>query len=188
MPSGATRLAPGQLPDVTFATGCYHSERQSSIRNSDILANMRLSSPAFDDWSTIPEQYGQNFANINPPLLIVDVPMGAASLVLFMDDPDIPALAGIPVWDHWVVFNIPVTTTSIPEAWTPTGVRGKGTRGFLDYSGPRPPDREHRYFFRLYALDVMLDLPEGSTKHEVADAMHGHILASAELIGRFAPS
>ena len=90
-------------------------------------------------------------------------------------------------WDHWVVFNIPAITTSIPEAWTPTGVRGKGTRGLLDYSGPRPPDREHRYFFHIFALNVMLDLPEGSMKQEVIDAVNGHVIASAELMGRFAP-
>ncbi len=149
---------------------------------------MRLSSPVFENGTCIPQKYGQNFANVNPPLAIVDVPTGAVSLVLFMDDPDIPAAAGVPVWDHWVVFNIPATTTEIPEAWTVAGVRGKGTRGLLDYSGPRPPDREHRYFFRLYALDTMLDIPEGSTKQEVTDAMHGHIIDRAELMGRFAPS
>lgn len=148
---------------------------------------MHLSSPAFENGATIPEKYGQNFANVNPPLGVVDVPGGAVSLVLFMDDPDVPAAAGVPVWDHWVVFNIPSTTNEIPESWTPTGVRGKGTRGFLDYSGPRPPDREHRYFFRLFALDCVLDLPEGSTKQEVTDAMHGHVIANAELMGRFAP-
>lgn len=148
---------------------------------------MYLSSPAFDDGSTIPQKYGQSFANINPPLQIDDVPSGTSSLVLFMDDPDVPEAAGVPVWDHWVVFNIPATTTTIPETWIVEGTRGKGTRGFLDYSGPRPPDREHRYFFHLFALDVMLDVPEGSTKEEVADAMNGHVIANAELIGRFAP-
>ena len=148
---------------------------------------MYLSSPAFDDGSTIPQKYGQNFENINPPLTIVDVPSSAASLVLFIADPDVPEVAGVPVWDHWVVFNIPPSTSEIPEAWVPTGVRGKGTRGFLDYSGPKPPDREHRYFFHLFALDVLLDLPEGLTKQEVSDAMQKHVVASATLMGRFAP-
>mgnify|MGYP001585950725 CR=1 FL=1 len=148
---------------------------------------MRLTSPAFEQGSTIPQKYGQNFENINPPLRVDDVPSNASSLVLFMADPDVPEVAGVPVWDHWVVFNIPAITTSIPEAWTPTGVRGKGTRGLLDYSGPRPPDREHRYFFHIFALNVMLDLPEGSMKQEVIDAVNGHVIASAELMGRFAP-
>ena len=148
---------------------------------------LTLTSPAFEHGGVIPKKYGQDFEDVNPPLVIKGVPDGAVSLALFMDDPDIPKAAGVPVWDHWVVFNIPSTVKIIPEAWTPKGVRGVGTRGKLDYSGPRPPDREHRYFFKLYALDDMLNLEEGATKQELLDAMRGHIITSAELIGRFAP-
>ncbi len=149
---------------------------------------MKLSSPVFNNGDVIPEQYGRDFANVNPPLVIEDVPNKAASLVLFMEDPDVPLAAGVPVWDHWVVFNIPADTRTIPEGWQPTGIRGRGTRGELDYGGPRPPDREHRYFFKLFALDAMLDSPEGSTKQQIAEAMHGHVLETVELMGRFAPS
>lgn len=124
---------------------------------------------------------------MNPPLTISEVPNQTQSLMLMVEDPDIPAAVGVPVWDHWIVFNIPPDTTSIPEGWRPTGVRGKGTRGELDYGGPRPPDAEHRYFFRLFALNTKLDLPEGATKQQVLDASEGHILAQAELMGRFAP-
>lgn len=148
---------------------------------------MRLSSPAFQDGEMIPQRFGRDFENVNPPLSIDDIPTHARSLVIIMEDPDVPPDAGVPVWDHWVVFNIPPTTTMIPEAWKPIGVRGKGTRGDLDYGGPRPPDREHRYFFRIYALDVILSLPEGSIKQELLQAMQGHVLAEAELIGRFVP-
>lgn len=149
---------------------------------------MRLTSPAFAHGDTIPERYGREFANINPPLTITDVPSGAVSLVLIMDDPDVPEAAGVPVWIHWVVFNISPSTSTIPEAWQPTGVRGKGTRGELDYGGPRPPDREHRYFFHLLALDCMLTLPEGATAADVRAAAEGHVLAATELMGRFAPA
>lgn len=149
---------------------------------------MKLSSPAFLHGETIPKKYGQDYENINPPLIIEGVPLSIVSFVLMMEDPDVPAAAGVPVWDHWVVFNIPASVKEIPEAWVPTGVRGVGTRGLLDYSGPRPPDREHRYFFRVYALDVMLELPEGSSKSQILQAAEGHILETAELMGRFAPS
>lgn len=149
---------------------------------------MKLSSSAFNHGGMIPKQYGRDFANINPPLVISEVPSGTASLVLFMEDPDVPLTAGVAVWDHWVVFNIPAETRIIPERWEPTGVRGKGTRGELDYGGPRPPDREHRYFFRLFALDKLLELSEGSTKQEVTAAMNGHVLKTADLMGRFAPT
>lgn len=148
---------------------------------------MHISSPAFAHGESIPKKYGRDFDNVNPPLGITDVPTGSKSLVLLMEDPDVPKAAGVPLWDHWVVFNIPPDTTAIPEHWTINGTRGRGTRGELDYGGPRPPDREHRYYFRLHALDTLLDLPEGATKHEVLAAMTGHVLASAELMGRFAP-
>jgi len=149
---------------------------------------MRLTSPAFDDGGVIPQKYGRNFKNVNPSLVIGEVPDRTISFVLTMEDPDIPAAAGVPVWDHWILFNIPAETREIPEAWQPTGVRGKGTRGELEYGGPRPPDREHRYFFRIYALDGSLYLPEGSSKKQVMDAAKGHILETTELMGRFRPS
>lgn len=135
----------------------------------------------------IPKKYGRDFDNVNPPLMIDDVPEGTVSLVLIMENPDVPEAAGVPVWDHWVVFNIPLEIREISEAWMPVGVRGKGTRGELEYGGPRPPDREHRYFFLLYALDTLLELPEGSLTFEVLQAMQGHVLEKAELMGRFAP-
>ncbi|MFC1787908.1 YbhB/YbcL family Raf kinase inhibitor-like protein [Patescibacteria group bacterium] len=148
---------------------------------------MRLISPAFKSNQSIPQKYGRDFENVNPPLEIKDVPENTKSLVLLMDDPDVPEAAGVPVWDHWVVFNIEPTITQVPENWTVQGTRGAGTRGELDYGGPRPPDREHRYFFKLYALDATLDLVEGVSKSEVFEAMKGHIIESAELMGKFAP-
>lgn len=149
---------------------------------------MKLSSSAFQNGGTIPQKYGRDFENVNPPLHIEGVPEGVVSLFFTMDDPDVPEAAGVPVWDHWVVFNIPSRVTDISEHWIVEGVRGKGTRGELEYGGPRPPDREHRYFFTIYALDMLLDLPEGATKDECLKAMSGHVLEKAELMGRFAPS
>lgn len=150
---------------------------------------MQLTSPAFSNDGKIPSMYTCDGANRSPPLLISDVPTAAKSLVLIMDDPDIPTFVkeryNIAVWDHLVVFNIPPTVKDIPEGKNPVGTLGKNTGGKNAYAGPCPPDREHRYFFKLYALDTMLDLPEGATKADVEKAMPGHIVAKAELVGRY---
>jgi Raf kinase inhibitor-like YbhB/YbcL family protein len=148
---------------------------------------MKLTSPVFENNGTIPTKYGKDFENVNPPLLIESVPDGTASLVLLLEDPDVPAEFKIPVFDHWVVFNIPPTVSIITENWTIEGTRGAGTHGNLNYTGPRPPDREHRYFFKLFALDTMLELGEGSTKVEIQKAMEGHVIDSTDLMGRYAP-
>lgn len=149
---------------------------------------MKLTSTAFKHGGTIPQKYGRDFKNINPPLTIQDVPAGAVSLVLIMEDPDVPKTTGVPVWDHWIVFNIPPATIEICEAWNPTGICGIGTRRELSYGGPRPPDREHRYFFKLFALDIVLELKKGSNKQQMLDAMECHVIDSAKLMGRFASS
>ena len=150
---------------------------------------MKLTSPAFQQNGKIPSKYTCDGENINPPLLIADVPKSVKSLVLLMDDPDIPEIAkknfNVEVWDHWVVFNMPPTLRTIEEGENPPGILGKNTRGNITYGGPCPPDREHRYFFRLYALDIMLNLKEGATKNEVEQAMRGHVLEQTESIGRY---
>ena len=149
---------------------------------------MRLISSMFEHREKIPAQYTCDGNDMSPPLTISDVPDGVKSLVLIMDDPDAPA----GIWDHWVVFNIPPDVTEIPESQEPRqtggqapGVSGKNSFGNLEYHGPCPPDREHRYFFKLYALDVELDLPEGASKAEVEQAMAGHIIEQAELMGLY---
>lgn len=150
---------------------------------------MQLTSKAFPKNGNIPSQYTCDGINKSPPLTIADVPRTAKSLVLIMDDPDIPVFVkeryNIVVWDHWIVFNIPPETKDIPESQNPAGIVGKNTGGKNAYSGPCPPDREHRYFFKLYALDRMLDLLEGATRAEVEKAMEKHILAKAELVGKY---
>lgn len=147
---------------------------------------MELTSPAFSHDSVIPARYTCDGDNVNPPLVIGGVPEQAVSLVLIMDDPDVPKhLRADGMWDHWVVFNIAPQTREIAENSEPAGVQGLGTGGNLKYSGPCPPDREHRYFFKLYALDCQLDLAEGASKAEVEQNMAGHVLAQAELMGRY---
>ena len=150
---------------------------------------MKLASPSFEHSRIIPDKFTCDGPNTSPELVFSVVPAEAKSLVLIMDDPDIPDFVtkkmGVTVWDHWVVFNIPPGTKIIKEGTEPPGTHGKGTGGNLKYNGPCPPDKEHRYFFKLYALDTTLNLPEGSTKVQVEQAMEGHIITKAELMGRY---
>ena len=150
---------------------------------------LSLTSPAFSHQGRIPSKYTCDGENISPPLLINGVPAGTKTLVLIMDDPDIPDFVKekfkIQVWDHWVVWNIPPETKYILEKTGPQGITGKNTGGNIGYGGPCPPDREHRYFFKLYALDTQLTLDSGSIKKEVEKAIEGHILEKTELIGLY---
>ena len=148
---------------------------------------MKLTSPAFIEGGIIPSLYTCEGKNINPPLEISGVPPQAKSLVLLNDDPDVPkTLRPDGIYDHWVIFNMPPNTHKIAENSTPPpGIQGKSTNGKNQYVGPCPPDREHRYFFKIYALDTLLHLPAGATKKEIEYAMHGHIIAQFQLMGRY---
>ncbi|OHB19612.1 MAG: kinase inhibitor, partial [Parcubacteria group bacterium RIFCSPHIGHO2_01_FULL_56_18] len=122
-------------------------------------------------------------------LSIGGVPEGTKSLALIMDDPDVPkVLRADGVFDHWVLFNIPADTREIPEGGS-IGVAGANSAGKNAYAGPCPPPQyepsEHRYVFKLYALDSELPLQAGATKEEVEKAMEGHILGQTQLVGRY---
>ncbi|MEJ2100242.1 MAG: YbhB/YbcL family Raf kinase inhibitor-like protein [Desulfobacterales bacterium] len=150
---------------------------------------MKLTSSAFLHEKKIPAKYTCDGENVNPALSISEVPEGTQSLTLIMEDPDVPRnLRKDGMWDHWVVFNMPAELHEIQEGNEPQGTAGVGTSGETGYFGPCPPDREHRYFFKLFALDTKLDLPEKSTKAAVQNAMEGHILEQTELMGRYARS
>ncbi len=145
-------------------------------------SRMKLSSIAFDHNQNIPKKYTCDGENINPPLTVSDVPDAAKSLVLIVDDPDAPGKT----WVHWVLYNIDPSVTEIGEnSVAKSAIQGMTDFGTASYGGPCPPSGTHRYFFRLYALDTMLDLSERAGKKEVEDAMQGHILDSAELIGLY---
>lgn len=149
-------------------------------------SDMQILSSAFENEGLIPSKYTCDGENINPPLEIREVPDSARSLVLLMDDPDVPrSIRPDGMWDHWTVFNIPASTAMIEENSVPAGVVGLNSSGAGKYGGPCPPDREHRYFFKLYALDTMLDLSASATKADVEKAMDGHINAEAVLVGKY---
>jgi len=152
-----------------------------------------LTSPAFENNGMIPAKYTcDGNRELSPPLIISDVPEVAKSLVLIMDDPDIPEIVkqkiGLSAYDHWTLFNIPPETREIPEGGT-AGTLGVTTGGDLRYTGPCPPPEhepsEHRYIFKLYALIAPLELPEGAKKEQVLDALAPLLLAETELIGRY---
>jgi Raf kinase inhibitor-like YbhB/YbcL family protein len=151
--------------------------------------SLTLSSSAFEDGERIPERYGHDAANVNPPLSVSGVPGAAESLALVVDDPDAVEPAG-KVWDHWTVWNVPPGVEEIPEDWDPTAdgaTEGTNDFGESGYGGPAPPDREHTYRFKLYALDATLDLPGTAGKDDVESEIDGHVLESAVLKGTYAP-
>ena len=143
-------------------------------------SEMQITSPAFEYNERIPEKFTCDGDNFNPTLEIEDVPEDAQSLVLIVDDPDAP----MGTWVHWVVFNIPPETGFIAENSVP-GTLGINDFKKLDYGGPCPPSGTHRYFFRVYALDIKLNLAEGATKSDVERHMKGHVLDEAELMGTY---
>jgi len=145
-----------------------------------------MTSPSFEHEGDIPRRHSCEGENLSPELRISGVPDDAASLVLIMDDPDVPlALREDGMWDHWIVYDIPPGTTRIAEGTEPEGTHGLGTADNLDYFGPCPPDTRHRYYFKLYALDTRLDLPERASKQQIEQAMQGHVLDQAELMGHY---
>ncbi len=161
-------------------------DQPTTPREVDGIKTMTIESSAFKASESIPSKYTCEGDNINMPLQFSDVPVNAQSLVLLMDDPDVPKnLKPDGVFDHWVIYNMPPTATGIAENSTPPGMQGNNGAGTAKYTGPCPPDREHRYFFKLYALDSMLQFGHPPTKSEVQQAMQGHIVAQTELIGKY---
>jgi len=138
---------------------------------------MELKSPEFKDKEYIPKKFTCRGENVNPALIIEDIPSGAKSLALIIDDPDAPGGD----WVHWVMFDMPVISR-IEEDSAP-GKQGMTDFGRMRYDGPCPPFGTHRYMFKIYALDTTLNLAEGVTKAELEEAMDGHTLAKAELTG-----
>jgi len=144
-----------------------------------------LTSPVFAPGESIPAKYTCDGDDISPPLAWTDPPAGTQSLALICDDPDAP----VGTWVHWVLYNLPSDARSLPEA-VPSdadlasgGLHGENSWRRLGYGGPCPPSGTHRYFFKLYALDTVLDLDADADKKQMLQAMEGHTLAEAELMG-----
>jgi Raf kinase inhibitor-like YbhB/YbcL family protein len=151
---------------------------------------LTLTSSAFEPGGTIPSKYTCEGDDVSPPLAFAGVPSGTKSLALVVDDPDAPdPKSPKKVWVHWLVYNLPAESQGLPENANGAGLPGGATTGLSDrketaYHGPCPPIGRHRYFLKLYALDMAL--PEKPlAKPELEAAMKGHVLAQAELIGTY---
>lgn len=143
---------------------------------------MKLESLVFKHNESIPAKYTCDDDGTNPPLSFSDIPKEAKSLVLIVEDPDAP----VGLWVHWLVWNISPQTKEIKENSVPKGaVEGVTSFGKSGYGAPCPPESEHRYFFKLYALDIELSIPSTAGKTELEEAMIGHVLDKAELIGLY---
>ena len=144
-----------------------------------------LTSAAFANGDPIPMKYTCDDQDVSPPLQWKDPPEGTQSFALINDDPDAP----VGPWVHWVLYNLPGSTLSLPEAiqsdadLPESGRHGQNSWGRSDYGGPCPPGGTHRYFFKLYALDTELELDAGASKEGLLRIMEGHVLASTETMG-----
>jgi hypothetical protein len=148
---------------------------------------MEITSTAFTEEGMIPRRFTCDGEDVSPPLRWQGAPPGTKSLALIADDPDAPHKT----WVHWVLYNLPAASGGLPENVPPErtltggGHQGSNDFGRLGYGGPCPPSGTHRYFFKLFALDGELDLAPGATKEELQRAMAGHVLAEAQLMGRY---
>jgi Raf kinase inhibitor-like YbhB/YbcL family protein len=147
-----------------------------------------VSSAAFEEGANIPKQYTEDGEDVSPPLRWSDPPPATKSFALLCEDPDAPR----GTWVHWVLFNLPADQRQLEQAVPAQEVLDhgakQGTNDFrkIGYGGPAPPaGKPHRYFFKFYALDSMLDLAPGATKGQLLAAMKGHILAEGHLMGRY---
>lgn len=169
---------------ITVSAGVSDEARPQARRQG----MLHLTSSAFQPESEIPKEFTCDGRNISPELSWSGAPSATKSFALVMHDPDAPVPGG---FTHWLVYNVPATVDQLPEhvpnqdALPGGGVQGKNDGGKYGYMGPCPPSGTHRYYFRLYALDVNLDANAGLSKTALEKAIQGHVLAQAELLGRY---
>jgi Raf kinase inhibitor-like YbhB/YbcL family protein len=162
--AGALAMALGAI--VSFAAGG---------------AKMKITSSAFQEGGNIPSKFTCDGADSSPSLQISEVPSGAKSVALIVDDPDAPS----GLFTHWTVWNISAQNSTIAEGSTPKGTQGTNDFGKSGYGGPCPPSGTHRYYFRIFALDRELDLASGAKRSQLDAAMKGHVVAQGMLMGRY---
>ena len=156
-----------------------------------MTAQIKITSSAFEHGASIPDRYTCEGEDLSPPLQWSGVPAGARSLALIVDDPDAPDPAAPKMtWVHWVLYNLAPATTHLDPGVAPSTLPAGTLQGRNDwkrtgYGGPCPPIGRHRYFHKLYALDVMLPDLKQPTKDQLLKAMDGHVLAQGELIGAY---
>ncbi|MHC4159058.1 MAG: YbhB/YbcL family Raf kinase inhibitor-like protein [Planctomycetota bacterium] len=172
---------------VLLFCSCEESGQADSGAVGDKKMEIKVTSSAFAEGSLIPPKYTCDGADISPPLQWDSAPEAARSIALISDDPDAP----MGTWIHWVLFNLPPDTKELaenipPDETLPNGAKqGTSDFGRIGYGGPCPPGGTHRYFFKIYALDTVIDLPAGAGKAQLIKAMEGHILGQGQLIGKY---
>jgi len=158
-----------------------------SAKRSASVTKLELQSPSFAAGGVLPQAFTCNGENVSPPLSWMNVPPEAKSMALICDDPDAPD----GTWVHWVLYNLPATTKSLPRKVPPRPTLNNGaSQGINDfkavgYSGACPPEGTHRYVFKLYALDIKMPLKTGISKAELLQAMDGHVLAQGQLVAKY---
>ena len=184
----AVSLCCGLLFLLAPAVFCGSSAHGPAQGRGPSASGFRIESAAFKEGAGIPVRFTCEGEDVSPALTWNGAPAGTRSFALIVEDPDAPG----GVWTHWVVYNLPAQTKAMDEnqpkqAQLPNGaLQGLSSFGRVGYGGPcPPPGPAHRYFFRLYALDTVLSLEPGAGKQQVLDAMKGHILGQAQLMGRF---
>ncbi len=165
----------------------FHGATNVSMQ-AQTKAPFSISTPAFQPGGSIPKQFTCEGRDISPPLAWTAPPSGTHSLILMVVDPDAPS----GTWTHWLIYDLPATAGELPENTPPQatpasgGRQGRNDFGHLGFGGPcPPPGKPHHYFFRLLAVNMRLGLKPGATRRQVEQAVRGHILAQAELMGRF---
>jgi Raf kinase inhibitor-like YbhB/YbcL family protein len=164
-----------------------HGKGQVPTEESRGGRDMQITSSAFNEGDMIPARYSCDGEDLSPALAWSGSPGNTESFALICDDPDAP----VGTWVHWVLFNIPGSAEGLQEGISADktlqdgSVHGKNSWGRLGYGGPCPPGGTHRYFFKLYSLDKKLDLQPGASKGDVENAMKGHILGEAQIMGRY---
>jgi Raf kinase inhibitor-like YbhB/YbcL family protein len=163
----------------------------ASASAKEVKPVMKLTSPSFEIQKEIPKKYTCDGEDISPALAWSNVPEGTKSFALIVDDPDAPDPARPKMtWVHWVIYNVPATTSSLSEGVEEKDLPKGTSQGLNDwkktgYGGPCPPVGKHRYFFKLYALDVVLPDLKQPTKTKLEKAMEGHILSKTDLVGLY---
>lgn len=180
--------SPEKGQTATTTETAYETDEKTTNRGENEIMDLEVTSSAFSEGQTIPKKYTADGEDVSPPLSWSSPPEQAKSIVVICDDPDAP----VGTWDHWVLFNLPPDKTSLNENVPAQGTvfggakHGKNSWGNTSYGGPSPPPGKlHRYIFKVYAVDKVLDLPVGADKNAVLQAMEGHVVAKGKLIGKY---
>jgi Raf kinase inhibitor-like YbhB/YbcL family protein len=173
---------------VLFLAATISAQQPNAPKGGAPMSSFTLAAPAFGSGAAIPDEYTCRGSDISPVLAWSGEPAKTASFALIVDDPDAPA----GTWVHWVIWNIPANMQLLPKDVIKSGSLSNGASqglndfGKVGYNGPcPPPGKTHRYFFRLYAVDVKFSLQPGAKRHDLDAAMKGHILGKAEHMGTF---